>query len=165
MLVRLPKYPSLHQANLLLSNPKLLWSIFPDLDLKWGGGFLFVFTRMLLNITLEELFKIVLLIPCINEISFLTRISDLFLVFVFLFRLLNLFAFCQEQGQETASMDMSVFLKLQQRVRNLEKEKKQLQDMVDKNEDNNRNISSTTADELQVTNNQVNSFTTTTYNK
>ncbi len=53
-------------------------------------------------------------------------------------------------------MDMSVFLKLQQRVRTLEKEKKQLQDLMEKNEDNNRNIASTTADALQVTNNQVN---------
>ncbi|XP_033624983.1 unconventional myosin-Va-like isoform X2 [Asterias rubens] len=40
----------------------------------------------------------------------------------------------QEQGQEKASMDMTVFLKLQQRVRDLEKERKQFETKMEKKE-------------------------------
>ena len=61
----------------------------------------------------------------------------------------------QEQGQEKASMDMTVFLKLQQRVRDLEKERKQFQVRLDKNESDTITRKNTMDGDLESTKAQV----------
>ncbi|XP_071497949.1 unconventional myosin-Va-like, partial [Diadema antillarum] len=55
----------------------------------------------------------------------------------------------EEQGEEKASMDISVFIKLQQRCRDLEKEKSKLEVMLERRDVDGRNRTNTIENELE----------------
>ena len=55
----------------------------------------------------------------------------------------------QEQGEEKASMDISVFIKLQQRCRDLEKEKTKLEVQLEKRDVDGRNRANTIENEIE----------------
>ncbi|XP_071941692.1 unconventional myosin-Va-like isoform X2 [Antedon mediterranea] len=61
----------------------------------------------------------------------------------------------EEQGEEKASMDMSIFLKLQKRLKDLEKEKKQLEVDLEKKDDVNKERSNGLEKEIHTTNLQM----------
>ncbi|XP_033100860.1 unconventional myosin-Va-like isoform X3 [Anneissia japonica] len=60
-----------------------------------------------------------------------------------------------EQGQEKASMDMSIFLKLQRRLKDLEKDKKQLEQDLEKKDNVSKGRSDSLENELHNTNLQI----------